>query len=82
MTVGCPRIMNATITRKNVLQYWRAGNNPTIRQNLAKVLKTMNKEERNNYVIQLSSWSFRFIPNLFVNPTIIYANLKEGPNDL
>ena len=34
MTVGCPRIMNADISRENALQYWRAGNNPSIKANL------------------------------------------------
>ena len=68
MTVGCPRTMNADISRTNALQYWRAGNNPSIDQNLGDVLKTMNKEERNNFVIPLSSWLWRFVPHLFITP--------------
>jgi hypothetical protein len=36
MTVGCPVSMNVEITRDNALQYWREGNNPSIKKNLKK----------------------------------------------
>ena len=68
MTVGCPRIFNTTITRENALKYWRAGNNPSISKKLDSVLKTMNKEHKNKFVIALPSWTWCFIPHLFITP--------------
>ena len=68
MTVGCPRVFNVTITRENALKYWRAGNNPSIAKNAVDVLKTMNKEHKNKFVIALPSWTWRFIPHLFITP--------------
>ena len=79
MTVGCPRIMNADISRENALQYWRAGNNPSVKANLDKVKKTVNKEDRNKFVVPLSSWMWRFIPHIFVTPQHLLQ--KAGKKD-
>ena len=79
MTVCCPRIMNADISRDNALQYWRAGNNPSIKANLEKVKKTVNKEDRNKFVVPLSSWMWRFIPHIFVTPHHLLK--KAGKKD-
>jgi hypothetical protein len=68
MTVGCPNSINADVSRKNALQYWRAGNNPSVKANMKSVKETMNKEDRNKFVIPLSCWSWRFIPHLFITP--------------
>ena len=68
MTVGCPNIFVAKTTRANAVEYWRAGNNPSIKRNLAKVMTTMNKEERNNFVVPRSGWAWRFIPHLMIVP--------------
>jgi hypothetical protein len=53
MTVGCPSHLVAETSRTNAIRYWRAGNNPSIRRKLDQVMKTMNKEEKNNFVIPL-----------------------------
>ena len=79
MTVGCPNILNANITRENALKYWRAGNNPSVSKKLPQVMKTMNKEDRNKFVIALSSWSWRYIPHLFITPQHILE--KPGKKD-
>ena len=68
MTVGCPRHLVAETSRTNAVRYWRAGNNPSIRQNLDQVMKTMNKEEKNIFVIPLPGWTWRFIPHLLYTP--------------
>jgi hypothetical protein len=68
MTVGCPNSINADVSRKNALQYWRAGNNPSVKANMKSVKETLNKEDRNKFVIFLSCWSWRFIPHLFITP--------------
>ena len=53
MTVGCPNSINADVSRENALQYWRKGNNPSVKANMALVKETMNKEDRNKFVIPL-----------------------------
>ena len=68
MTVGCPAVFNAESSRENSLNYWRAGNNKSIAQNIDAVMKTMNKEERNKFVVPLSAWTWRFIKNLHYIP--------------
>jgi len=79
MTVGCPRIMNVDISRDNALQYWRMGNNPSVAKNMASVNKTMNKEDRNKFVVSLSSWLWRFVPHLFGTP--IHVHQRPGKKD-
>ena len=79
MIVGCPNKMNFETMRENAMKYWRGGNNPSVKQKLSQVMKTMNKEERNNSVIPLSAWLWRFIPHLFCTPQHILE--KEGKKD-
>jgi len=57
MTVGCPCHLVAETSRANAIRYWRAGNNPSIRRKMDQVMKTMNKEEKNNFVIPLPGWT-------------------------
>ncbi len=79
MTVGSPNYMVAETTRENVMKYWRGGNNPSITRKLESVMKTANKEEKNNFVIPLPMWLWRFIPHLFFTPQHILE--KEGKKD-
>ena len=53
------------------------GNNPSIKKNITQVKTTMNKEERNKFVIPLSSWTWRFIPNLFATPNHVLQKLGK-----
>ena len=46
----------------------RYGNHSSIKNNLAKVVATMNKEERNKFVAVFPSWLERFIPHLHLTP--------------
>ena len=68
VSTGCPAHFVAETTRANHLEYWQKGNNPSILNRIHEVMTTMNKEERNNYVIALPSWLFRFIPHVFFTP--------------
>jgi hypothetical protein len=52
MTVGCPNHLNASTSHDNALLYWWKGNHPSIRAKIDQVMSTMNKEEKNNYVIR------------------------------
>ena len=80
MTVGCPNHFNATTTHDNALLYWRKGNHPSIRAKLIyQVLSTMNKEERNNYVLHVPHWLWRFVPHCFITPQHILE--KPGRKD-
>ena len=53
MTMGCPNHFNASTTRDNALLYWRRSNHPSIRAKINQVMETMNKKERNNYVVHI-----------------------------
>jgi hypothetical protein len=77
MSVGSPNTFVAETTRDNAMRYWRGGNNPSIKRKLGPVMKTMNKEERNNFVIPLPSWLWRFVPHLFFTPQHILEKLNK-----
>ena len=55
MAVGCPNYLVAEDTRSNFLDYYRYGNHITIAQNMSKVMKTMNKEDKHSYRMTLPS---------------------------
>ena len=76
---GSPNYMNATSTHKNFLDFFRYGNHSTIDSNIEKTLKTMNKEDRNQYLVSLPNWLARFIPNLHITPQGLV--IKDGKND-
>ena len=77
MTVDSPAKMNAESSRVNAMKYFRGGNNPSIAKKLDQVMKTMNKEERNNFVIALPCWLWRFLPHIFFTPQHILEKLGK-----
>jgi hypothetical protein len=79
MTVGCPNHFNVSTSRDNALLYWRKGNHPLIRAKINQVLSTMNKEEKNNYVIHVTHWLWRFVSHCFITPQHILE--KPGKKD-
>jgi hypothetical protein len=79
MLSGCPSKMNYETSRDNALLYLHKGNNPSIKNNLPSVMKTMNKEEKNNFVIPLPSWISKFVPHLFFTPQ--HNLVKPGKKD-
>jgi hypothetical protein len=79
MTTGCPARFTADTTRVNALLHWRMLNHSSINTKLDQVLATMNKEDRNNFVIPLPHWLARFIPNLFITPQHILE--RPGKKD-
>jgi hypothetical protein len=68
MTVGCPNHFNASTTRDNALLYWRRSNHPSILAKINQVMETMNKEERNNYVVHVPHWIWHFVPHCLITP--------------
>jgi hypothetical protein len=56
MTTGCPAKFVGNSTRTNALLHWQRLNHPSIREKLPQVMETMNKEERNNFIIPLPHW--------------------------
>ena len=73
---GSPNYMNASSTHKNFLDFFRYGNHSTIDSNIEKTLKTMNKEDRNQYLVSLPNWLARFIPHLHITPQGLV--IKDG----
>ncbi len=53
MTTGCPNVFNKTCSWESFMTYWEHSNNPFIAKKLNMVMKTMIKEECNNFVIPL-----------------------------
>ncbi len=79
MLTGCPNKFNANCLRENFMTHWEHGNNPLIAKKLDAVMETMNKEERNNFVIPLPAWIMRFTPHIFLTPQ--HNLVKEGKKD-
>ena len=76
---GSPNHMNASTTHQNFLDFFRYGNHSSTNQNMDKLMKAMNKEDKNQYLISLPNWLARFIPHLHVTPQGLV--IKEGKND-
>lgn len=76
LQVGTPARLVAEVSRENVLDYWRRGNNPSIARHLSQTAKTMNKEDKNNYVIPLHGHLFRYVPHLMLTPQ--HMLIKNG----
>ena len=68
LQTGAPTHMVAKTSYENVLKYWCKGNNPSVAMHADQTTKTMVKEERNNYVIPLHSYLFRYVPHLMLTP--------------
>jgi hypothetical protein len=79
MLTGCPNHFVANTTRANALLHWGLHNHPSIAKKLPQVLATMNKEDRNNFVIPLPHWVARYAPHLFFTPQHILE--KAGKKD-
>ena len=79
MLTGCPNHFVAETSRENALLYLRRRNGPTIARKLDQVQKTMNKEDKNNFVIPLPHWLARFLPHVFFTPQHILE--KPGKKD-
>jgi hypothetical protein len=82
MTMGCPNHFNASTTRDNALLYWRCSNHPSIRAKINQVMETMNKKERNNYVVHIPHWIWRFVPHCFITPQhiLVKPGKKASPS--
>ncbi len=50
------------------MTYWWHGNNPSNMKRLNDVMKTINKEECNNFVIPLPAWIAWFTLHIFLTP--------------
>ena len=79
LVVGAPNKMNATSSHQNFLDFFRYGNHSSISKDIEKTLKTMNKEDKNQYLITLPSWIARFIRHLHLTPQGLLC--KPGKND-
>ena len=68
LTSGAPATIQGDVSLANIKAFRAYGNHRSIRQHLEKVNKTMNKEERNNFVIPLYWWLTFFIINHQLSP--------------
>ena len=79
LTKGCPTKLVAEDTRANFIDYWKYGNHVSIATNIAKVLQTINKEDKNSFLMVLPAILGRLIPNIRYTPQGLVV--KAGKND-
>ena len=79
LLVGSPNVMNDSSTHKNCLTYFRYKNHGTIAKTIYQVKKTMNKEDRNQYVLPFPYWIARLVKILHLTPQFLLQ--KPGKND-
>ena len=79
LLTGCPNKMTAESTHENFLKFFRYGNHTSIQQSLHKVMNTLNKEDRNQYLLPFPNWIARFILNLHLTPQGLLS--KTGKTD-
>ena len=76
---GYPNKMTAASTHVNFLKFFRYGNHTSTTHNLPQVLKTLNKEDRNQYLLTFPNWLARFMKHIHVTPQGLIS--KPWEND-
>ena len=79
LIIGCPNKMNACSSHENFLKFFRYGNHVTIKSNPTNVRTTLNKEDRNQYLLPFPNWIARFCKNIHLTPQGLLSKL--GKND-
>lgn len=67
-TFGSPAYINGESTRKNFYDYWKYGNHSTVEKDMKKMIKTLLKEFKNQWMIPLPCWVARFVPHGHITP--------------
>ena len=80
LLTGCQNKMNASPIHSNFLEFTRYGNNTTVKKNLDQVLKSLNKEDRNQYLLPFPNWLVRFFKNLHLTHQGLLS--KPGKNNI
>jgi hypothetical protein len=65
---GCPATYNTEGTHREFCEMLDYGNHPSVTKNIAKVMKTMNKEDRKDHVLTFPAWLAPFIQHLMLTP--------------
>ena len=79
LIIGYPNKMNACSSHENFLKFFRYGNHVTIKSNPTNVRTTLNKEDRNQYLLPFPNWIARFCKNIHLTPQGLLSKL--GKND-
>ena len=82
MTLGAPTEFTAETTRENAMLHLQRGNHPSVALKHEQVMKTMNKEERNNFVIAFPNWMARFALDLFFTPQHILVKPNKSDRQI
>ena len=77
--IGCPNKMNACSSHEHFLKFFQYGNHVTIKSNPTNVRTTLNKEDRNQYLLPFPNWLARFCKNMPLTPQGLLSKL--GKND-
>ena len=71
--------MNDSTMHQKFLSFCRYGYHSSTDQNIEKVTKEINREDKNHQLISLPNWLARFIPHLHVTPLGLV--IREGKHD-
>ena len=63
--------MNDSSTHDNFLIYFRYNNHGTIDKTLVQLKNTLNKEDKNQYVLPFLNRIARFVKNLHLTPQVL-----------
>ena len=78
-TTGAPKKLVASSSHESFMTYLKYRNHTSIKNHLEQTMNTINKEDRNQYLIPFPSWITRFIRNMDVTPQSLLV--KKGKND-
>lgn len=79
LITGSPSLYHGHVTMAQRKINFDYGNHPSVLNNIEKVRKALNKEDRNKWVMVLPKWTARFIPHMITLPTGLV--IKPGKND-
>ena len=67
LTQGSPNILQGASTDSNFWEYKRYGNHTSVSKDIPRTLVSINKEERNRFLLAFPNWLARFIPHLHLS---------------
>jgi len=74
LLTGYPNKIIASSLHANFIELKRCGNHTTIKKNFDQVINTLNKEDRNQYLLLFPNWLARFFKNIHLTPQGLLFN--------
>ena len=68
LLTGCLNKMNNSSSYEHIIRYFRYGSNSSGNKSSSNIMKNLNKEDRNQYILPFPTWLSRFVYNLHLSP--------------